>query len=110
MVHESRHAGTGLPTDGAVVGQLAGVALLVVCSQGSKIDELAQAEAARERGFAVKLAAVLRQVPSVLERLLTVSTTERTLTRVSQLVPPDIGCPGELAATRVTHVTGARIV
>lgn len=109
MLHQSSRAGTGLAADGAVVGQLAGVALLVVCSQGPEIDELARTEAARERGLVVKLAAVLGQVPRVLERLLTVSTAERTLARVSQLVPPYVGRPGELAAARVTHVPGARI-
>lgn len=109
MLHKSGRVGTGLAADGAVVGQLAGVALLVVGGQRAKIDELAWTEAARERGFAVKLAAVLSQVPCMLERLLAVSTTERTLTRMSQLVAPDIGRAGEFTATRVTHVTGARI-
>lgn len=109
MLHKSSRAGTGLATDGAVVRQLTGMALLMVGSQGSKIDELARTESARERGFAVKLAAVLSQVPCMLERLLTVSTTERTLTRMSQLVAPDIRCARELAAARVTQVTGARI-
>lgn len=109
MLHESGRTGTGLAADGAVVGQLAAVALLVVGSQGPEIDELARTEAARERGFSVKLAAVFSQIPGMLERLLTVSTTEWTLTRVSQLVASDIGRAGELAATRVTYVPGARI-
>lgn len=109
MLHKSGRVGTGLAADGAVVGKLTGMALLVVSSQGPIIDELARTEAARERGLAVKLAAVLSQVPRMLERLLTVSTTERTLARVSQLVPTDIGRAGELAATCVTHVTSARI-
>lgn len=91
------------------MGQIADMALFVVGSQGSEIDKLARTESARERGLTVKLAAVLSQVPGMLERLLAVGTAERALTRVSQLVAPDIGRTGKLAATRVTHVTRARI-
>lgn len=109
MLHESSSAGTGLAADGAVVGQLTGMALLVVGSQCPEINELTRTEAARERGFSVKLSAVFSQIPSMLERLLTVSTTERTLTRMSQLVTSDIGRAGKLATTRVTHVPGAGI-
>lgn len=93
-----------LAADGADVRKLAllRVRRLVVDGQRAQVGEGAAAEAAGEGdGGALVFALMLGQVPRVLEGALAQRAVEGPLSRVGELVPPDVRGPGERLAARL---------
>lgn len=103
VLQQLRRSRETLTADGAHLRQLAllRVRLFMVDSQRPQVGEGAPAYLAGEGdGYAVMFALVLRQIPRVLEGSVTLRAVKRSLSRVSELVSPDIRRPGERLTAR----------